>query len=1310
MSTGKIGGKIVLEGESQYRAALKGIKTEQSELRSEMKLCQTTFKDNQNSLEALTQKHEILTKQVTSQSEKIDVYRQAIDKASNMQVTATEKLEELKTALSNAEKEMDELSNSSDDTSEAVESQKKLIDELTQKLSDAESNYDFAGKKITYYKTCLNNAESEMQEMQRELEATNTYIKEAESSADKCATSIDEYGKETVEAADRTSAFGDVLKANLASEVIISGIKKLAESIKTIAMTSIESGSSFEASMSKVEALSGATGAELEQLSAKAREMGAATMFSASESADALQYMALAGWDTTQMIEGIEPILNLAAAADMDLAEASDIVTDYLTAFGLEAKDAGKFADEMAYAMANSNTSAIQLGEAYKNCAATAASMGYSVEEVTAVIATMANAGVKGGEAGSALNTIMTRLATNTKECGDALEEYGVYIYDTEGNMNSLSSILEGLSGIWGQLTDQEQASLAKTIAGTNQYSKLQTIMNGLSDAAVESGKSFSDYALALEKCDGSAEEMARTMQDNLKGKVTILKSALEGLEIAAYDCFDDTLKEGVDGATDAVGRLQKSIDSGDLGVSMRKLSNSLGELVEGTIDFGEDALPVAIDGLTWLIDHSELVTAGIAGIVAANMQMKVAGPAVEAVTTAWNAYKTANEGATISQWLLNTAMDANPAGILVTAIVGLTAAVSAYIILNKDNISSMDDTTRATKELVEASKELNDSCETVTAERKTARESMETEATYCKKLAEELEALQYKTSLTTEEQVRQRMIVDELNQVMPDLNLAIDEQTGRLNMSTTALKENVEAMMQSAKAEAAREDLTRIAEEQYEAEKKLYELEQQKIEQDAKVIESENGKVSVYHQARIAQMELEEQIEATKESIVNLETEYESTENYISETGVWEEAAQVVTEVGDAALDAGDDFSGMSVQVQATLAEMQTSMEETISDQMDLFTEFKGEMELTTDELLANMQSQIDGITQWADNLAALADRGINQGLLKSLEDMGPAGAGYVATFVTMTDEELQKANELYAKSISLPSEAAETAVESYVTAGEKAREGFKEGLTEESEEDSPLLISEEETEATKESYAEAGNMAGEGFREGIEESIESVKETTAELTGSVPEQMIETLDADGPSGETKVIGQRTIEGLENGMKENEQNMLNVVASVCAEIVKLSRNELQTSIFVDIGAQIPAGLEKGIRAGKSNVVNAVVEMCTAAVQAGKTTLDINSPSKKFDYLGEMSGTGYIGGWQRSMSNINAIIAASMPDVSLRESRLYTNSGVNSESVGGSTEKKIEVNQEINIYSPTDDLIETTHKFKQAQREAATEW
>ena len=282
--------------------------------------------------------------------------------------------------------------------------------------------------------------------------------------------------------------------------------------------------------MSEVGAISGATAEELAELEAAARLYGATTKFSATEAASALKYMALAGWDSQQAIAGLPAVLDLAAASGMDLGRASDIVTDYITAFGLEVEDASRFVDIMSYAMSHSNTTTEMLGEAYKNCAANAHAMGYSVEDVTAALMTMANSGIKGGEAGTSLNAIMTRLATNTKGCADALKEYGVNIYDSQNKMRSLSSILTETAQVWATIdNDLKKNELAKMIAGQNQIVGFQTVMAGLSETAKQAGMSFEDYTAALKECDGASSDMAKTMSDNLSGD---LKSSLTVLKL----------------------------------------------------------------------------------------------------------------------------------------------------------------------------------------------------------------------------------------------------------------------------------------------------------------------------------------------------------------------------------------------------------------------------------------------------------------------------------------------------------------------------------------------------------------------------------------------------------------------------------------------------------------------------------------------------------------------------------------------------------------------------------------------------------
>ena len=434
----------------------------------------------------------------------------------------------------------------------AIEESRKKLELLESAQEQAQEKLRIGEISEDQYRTFQREVEyarSAVKKYEDQLETANSELRNMEHSADDAEDELKDLG----DAADDTGKGGVSVLTVALGNLVADGISKAAGALKDFTGDVVETGMTFESSMSNVAAISGANAEELEKLSDKAKEMGATTKYTASQAADAFGYMALAGWKTEDMLVGIDGVLDLAAASNMDLAQASDIVTDYLTAFGLTAQDSARFVDMMSYAMANSNTTTELLGEAYKNCAATSASMGYSVEDTTAVLMTMANAGVKGGEAGTALNAIMTRLATDTKSCASELANYGVQIYDSEGNMQSLSSILEGVSGVWETLTDQQQANLAKMIAGTNQYSSLQTIMNGLSESAEEAGMSFGDYSAALSECNGTAQGMADTMQDNLAGDLTVLGSAVDGMKLSISEELNPVLRDCVQYLTDKV-------------------------------------------------------------------------------------------------------------------------------------------------------------------------------------------------------------------------------------------------------------------------------------------------------------------------------------------------------------------------------------------------------------------------------------------------------------------------------------------------------------------------------------------------------------------------------------------------------------------------------------------------------------------------------------------------------------------------------------------------------------------------------------
>lgn len=677
----------------------------------------------------------------TKQQAAVEKTQAKLDNLNKQYQLLQQEIKETSGPTTSLERESAKLEQRIGDTSNALAAQKEKLGATAKSLNEAGVGTDNLGAKSQDLADKLNT------------------LRAKEEAAAESAEEYGDKGTSSIEAVSQAFAAAKVYEA--------------LEQIKDSYMDCINSAGDFEASMSNVEALSGASGDQLQALTDKAKEMGATTKFTAGESADALSYMALAGWDTQSMLQGISPVMELAAAANMDLASASDIVTDYLTAFGLTASDTTHFVDVMAYAMSHSNTNVEQLGEAYKACAATAKSMGYSVEETTAVLATMANAGVKGGEAGTALNAIMTRLATNTKGCADELEKYGVSIYDSQGNMNSLSDILTGLSAVWDNLTDQEQANLAKTIAGTNQYSKLQTIMAGCSEQAAKGGQSFSDYASALENCSGTAGKMAGTMLDNLNGKMTLFESAADGLKIAVGE---------------------------QLTPAMSDLYEVGADVLSGMTEFVNDN-PGVVKGITTMVGIIGTATAGLTGYVA------VAGVA-KAVTAAIGA----TAAASLGPIALGVAGIAAVAG----AFVAVTSAADAAVEASGDWPPALDEITTAASGVTDA---LDDANATMQASAETTMATAGTADLYITKLEE----MGDYAKLSADDQQEYRNVLTLLCDLMPDLAGYIDTTTGEIQGGTTALRGYAKAWQDSAKAQAYQEFMSDVSQQYNDVTKELY-------------------------------------------------------------------------------------------------------------------------------------------------------------------------------------------------------------------------------------------------------------------------------------------------------------------------------------------------------------------------------------------------------------------------------------------------------------------------------------------------------
>lgn len=464
--------------------------------------------------------------------------------------------------------------------------------------------------------------------------------------------SLDWKGVEAGEGAAKKSGDGFTVLKGILANLATAGIAVAAGAVKDFCGQVVEIGKTFESSMSKVSALSGATGEDLATLEAKARELGATTTFSASQAADALGYMALAGWDTQQMLDGVGSVLTLAQAGEMELAAASDLVTDYLSAFNMEASETARMVDVLAYAQANANTTVEGLGMAFKNCAANANAAGMDVETTSAAIAMMANQGLKGSEAGTALNAVLRDMTAKMEDGAIAIGDQSIAVMDAEGNYRDFTDILRDVQSATDGMGEAEKAAALQSTFTADSIKGLNLMLNAGADE-------MSGFREELYGCAGTAEETAKTMTDNLGGDIAAMGSALEELSLKIYDYLQEPLRSAVQFIT---------------GTVVPGIEGFMAWLTTGTQQFdefgnvvGETASPIqqAISTLQDMVP----VLAAVGGALLAYKTYSLAVTAAEkarAVVTGVVDKATA---------LLNGTMRLNPIGIVITLIGALVAA-----------------------------------------------------------------------------------------------------------------------------------------------------------------------------------------------------------------------------------------------------------------------------------------------------------------------------------------------------------------------------------------------------------------------------------------------------------------------------------------------------------------------------------------------------------------------------------------------------------------------------------------------------------
>ena len=664
--------------------------------------------------------------------------------------------------------------------------------------------------------------------------------------------------------------------------------------LSAMAGYSIKVGADFEAGMSKVSAISGATGDELSKLTEKAKEMGAKTKFSATEASEAFQYMAMAGWKTEDMLSGIDGIMNLAAASGESLAKTSDIVTDALTAFGMAASDSSHFADVLAKASSNSNTNVAMMGETFKYVAPVAGALKFSVEDCAVAIGLMANSGIKASQAGTSMRQLFTNLVKPTDAMAQAMEDLGISMTDAEGKTKSLDTLMGDLRQSFSGLSEAQKAQYAATLAGQEGMSGLLAIVNA-SDA------DFNALKTSIYNADGAAEQMADTMNDNLKGSLTIAGSALEGFGIAIYEKIQTPLKKAVDAGTEDINRLSKAFQSGGLNAVVAEageIFNDTADEIAGMSDeaagvvrpiqeivnvggkLAKTTLPVAASAVKFLAKNfgtlAPLVVSSAAGMKSFSAIGKVTTKAVKANAAAtlvlnkmekanalqlmatnggltarqtlmavYNGQITATTGLTslwtAAQTKLNVAMTANPIGTIVVAAAALVGAMYAIKAATGDAAKAQYELSDSQKEALKSSQEITDTI----AEERQAREeaigSIDREYNKYSSLLSELQSItDANGQVKAGYEERAKVITGELSEALGTEIEMTDGVIQKYGETVEAIKELIVQKKAEATVESMKDEMADSYQKSIDAAEKYKEVSKALEEQKKKVTEAE--------------------------------------------------------------------------------------------------------------------------------------------------------------------------------------------------------------------------------------------------------------------------------------------------------------------------------------------------------------------------------------------------------------------------------------------------------------------------------------
>lgn len=694
--------------------------------------------------------------------------------------------EKQRQAVSNTERKLSDLQKQYDNIQREMEETGSFSSDLQNKLIDKQRAID---KTVA----SLEKGSSKLDEMEKELQEAGIDTAHLGEKSEELAKKQDQLARENQAAADSAQNFGstgtsafEAVGSALVAAGIAEGLKRIYEAYKEC----VSIAADFHETLSAVEAISGASAEDMEILQTKAKELGATTKFTATEAAEAMTYMSMAGWDATQMVSGMDGVMQLAAASGEDLAQVSDIVTDNLTAFGLKASDTAHFSDVLAAAATNSNTSVGVMGETFKNCAPLAGALGYSVEDVAVAVGLMANAGIKGSNAGTALKNIFNGLLGEITLTSAAFGEVEYSAVKSDGTMKSFGETLDDLRGYFAQMTGAEKMANAEALVGQRAMAGFVQLMNSTST-------DIEKLEGSIRNCTGAAEKMAKVRLDNLNGQVTLMNSAADALKTTVGDLWSKELQGLAKIGTDILAEINTFVEENPTVVkSIMLIVGALGLAVGAytTITAVKKSLN-AIRTVSNVLKAKEIVATG-------------------ALTAAEGAEAAATVGATTAQNALNASMMASPVGWLAAAIGAIVVSMAKLVQEAKNFHDKVYADSIEMKQAIDdynsSVEELNSSYENTVG---AAEESYNQALGYIERLRE----LETQGLKTNEQQGEYNTLVERLRALMPDLNLELDEQTGLLKSSADELERQIKYQKELAKVNAIKDYATQLEKDRLE-------------------------------------------------------------------------------------------------------------------------------------------------------------------------------------------------------------------------------------------------------------------------------------------------------------------------------------------------------------------------------------------------------------------------------------------------------------------------------------------------------------